>query len=191
MRRPARWLPSLPAVTACLLALVVGCAHRTAVEPVSPLVNADALMREGQFVRARKRYTALRDSLVGTPFGAEAQYGLAYLNVFFRHPVPDWDQALAEFERFVEEYPDHELAGEARTWVRLLAARHALEEENQRMTEQLEAAVGPGQSVRNLATAGGYEILLESVRRCYDEKDSLLSRIRLLEEVIETIEKNP
>ncbi|MBD3243698.1 MAG: hypothetical protein GF331_24115 [Chitinivibrionales bacterium] len=191
MRCPDRKHPSLSAVLTCVLMLAAGCAHRTVLEPVSPLAEPDSLLHEGQFVRARKRYITLRDSLAGTPPGARAQYGLAYLNVFFRHPVPDWDQALAEFERFVEHYPEHELTDEARTWIRLLAARHALEEENHRKTAQLESAVGRSQSVRDLAASGGYDVLLDSVRRCYAEKDSLLSRIKLLEEVIETIENNP
>jgi hypothetical protein len=35
-----------------------------------------------------------------------------------------------------------------------------------------------------------FDLIFDIVRRCYTEKDSLAARIRLLEDVIGTIEKN-
>ena len=175
-------------VVLCLLA--PGCAHRRALQLPPRLTAAARLLNEGQYIEARTLYTAVRDSLPGTPAGAEAQYGLAYLNVFYRHPAPAWERALEEFERFAADYPEHERAGEVSTWIRVLSSIQSLEEQNEANRERLEDIVQSSQSAKS-RQEGSYEVLLESVKDCYRLKDSLNTSIRLLEEVIETIEKAP
>ena len=179
-------------VLIAVLTLPWGCAHRRAVAPPPRLVAAHSLMDEGQFVSARKFYSAVRDSLAGTPAGAEAQYGLAYLNVFYRHPAPDWEKAVAEFERFSDEYPDDERIDEVKAWIRVLTELTTLQHEQADNAARLKELVEKREpSVRAFSRSGGYDVLLESVNHCYEERDSLLSRIKLLEDVIETIESSP
>lgn len=169
------------------LVVVTGCAHHRALQPPPRLIRADALVREGQFIEARKLYQAVHDSVPQTRHGADAAYGLAYLNVFYVHPVPDYSQASAAFRSFVEEYAEDERCDDVRTWIRVLDTIGTLEAQNEENTQRLRTIIEHYADQQEEASHD-YEQLLDSVKGCYSVKDSLNTRIRLLEEVIEEIE---
>ena len=171
---------------ACCLVMMCGCAahtHSRKTAP-SPALVARELMGQGQLDSARAVLRTVRDDRIGTPEGAEAQYLLAYLEVFYNNPSPDWQHAIDEFKRLVADYPGGEREVEANSWIRLLSA-YAY-----RAPARADTTAPGGSGVRQLVGTGADSKLIETVQRCYTEKDSLKNRIRLLEEVIETIEKN-
>jgi len=151
---------------------------------------ADSLLAVRDFEGARRAYARARDSLAGTPAGSRAQYALAYLNVFYRNPSPDWDSAQQEFQRFVDAYPRSDSAEQANSWIRLLAALRAGEELNEQNGERLKEVLQRQTSVRQLVQGSNFDVLLDALRRCLGERDSLGAKVNVLEDVIQKIEKS-
>jgi len=145
-------------------------------------------MCDGELDDARKRARSLVDSLAGTPEAAEAAYRLVYLNVFYDDPVPDGNRALEDFRDFVASYPEHVLACRAHAWIRVLSVADSLIEHGRDRTHELEERLRSNKEEAAEA-AKKREALLDSVRACRTERDSLSTRTQLLEEVIETISK--
>jgi tetratricopeptide (TPR) repeat protein len=185
---------------AALSALTPSCAPRRHLAPALPadvalLKRADSLFALGDYPAARRAYVEARDSLVGTPEGGRAQFRLAYLDVFYRNPSANWDSALTEFQRYAAEYPDNDSVELANTWLRVLAALETREEQAttnaKKMGEVLvEQGQTPSLTVKQLVEGENFDLIFDIVRHCYIEKDSLAARIKLLEDVIATIEKN-
>ncbi len=185
--RASRITTAALASTVVCAVLLCGCAPRTAVEPQRGSRTEILHMQDLQ--QTREDLRKARDSLAGTSEGARAQYALAYLNVFYASETPDYDSALAEFNRFVEEYPEHEGAALARTWMRVLSSLA----ESARYSAVCESVSRERVRLDTLAAGlrDSTELLHKELLRATGERDSLLGRIELLEEVIETIEKNP
>lgn len=181
-------------LTVCALALatslplLAGCAAHSSTRKAAPsaAMAAERMMHNGQLDSARAILTLACDSLAGTPAGADAQYLLAYMEVFYGNASPNWRSATTGFKRFVTENPGHPREAEANSWIRLLSA-YQYRSPTKVQSDTTEA---PSIGVRSLAGTAAEGKLLEAIQRCYTEKDSLKTRIRLLEDVIETIEKN-
>ena len=176
-------------VFAALLLASAGCTPRAVRRDNTLVLQADSLFSAGDFPNAAARFAQARDSLAGTSEGARAQFSLAFLNVFYGNPKVAWNRALREFKVFFDEYTEHPLVDRAKSWIRALVTMDALRQRDRSNTTKLKEIIAKQSSVKRLLESAGYDILLESVQRCYDESDSLGAKVRLLEEVIETIEK--
>jgi hypothetical protein len=171
---------------AAVVLLVAVCTPRDAARAGVSRANSLSALDMRQ---TREELCGVRDSLKGTEQGAQAQYALGYLNVFYAAETPQYDSALVEFRRFVAEYPKHDGVGLARTWVRVLESL-ANGDRERGQCDSLSADIS-WQVKMTKALRDSTEILRRDFQRVTTESDSLRTRIRLLEEVIEAIEKNP
>lgn len=174
---------------AALLALpwCAGCSARRAarIDDDIPTAHAHAL----DVHEARQYLRAVRDSLPGSRQAALAQYALAYTNVFYTRETPEYDSALDAFIRFVNDYPAHEDAQSARAWIRALADLL----DGRRRSVAYDSVSRERDECRGIAVQlqDSTEALREGLLGAAVAHDSLLARIRLLEDVIEAIGKNP
>jgi outer membrane protein assembly factor BamD (BamD/ComL family) len=178
------------------LALLAGCAGEMVTFEQKLLLEADSLFHAGNYEYAKVRYTKLRTEYPNTKSGARAQYDLAYLNIYFDNPYANPEAALKEFKAFATQYPDNELVPEVNSWIRLLVVVQSFRRQYDISSSEVDALEKELKAKRNEAGApqkigARYETLMEAVQRCYVEKDSLASRIRILEDVIDKIGKNP
>jgi TolA-binding protein len=110
-----------------------------AVQPLpSAIDDARRLIRDRQYPDALARLeTALQQG--GNADGAaEARYLIATVHVAADNPQRNYAQAIAEFDAFLDRYPDHARAPEARSW--RLAIKTVLEtrKENERLHRTIE-----------------------------------------------------
>jgi tetratricopeptide (TPR) repeat protein len=172
--------------------VLVSCASQSFTYADKLLMEADSLFQAGNYEYAKIRYTKLRDEYPNTRAGARAQYNLGYLNVYYDNPFASWEGALREFKRFASLHPDHKLIEEVNSWIRLLVVLRSFKRQYEGSTRELkELQTRPFPPKRKKEEDESYDVLLEAVRKCYSEKDTLLNKIRVLEDVISEIEKGP
>ena len=183
---------------AAALVLLAGCAARSIIPSyeVKLLTEADSLFRTGNFEYAKVRYAKLRNEYPHSNEGSRAQYNLGYINVYYDNPFSNWDNALREFKIFAAMYPDHPLIPEVNSWIRMLLVLQSVNRQYDIADAEVaslekELAKAKQDSLKPTRVDSKYDVLMEAVQRCYAEKDSLGSRIRVLEEVIDKIGKNP
>jgi len=182
---------ALCALTGLLFALVFifGCAPQYITYPQVMLREADSLFAAGNYEYAKIKYTKIRDKYEDTPAGRIAQYRLGYVNVYYENAFSNWEAALREFKRFASRYQNHELIGEVNSWIRLLVVLESFKTQYVNKSEQLQDILKQtAENARNERPEGSYEILIKAVNKCYSDRDSLLEQIKLLNEVIESIE---
>jgi hypothetical protein len=181
-------LVALAAVgVAALGVLPLGCAshHGLRGRHATPQELVDTLVAAGRLDSASALLQHLADSLSGTPEGGQAAYQHAYLNVFSGNASPRWMAALAELKRFVEKYPGHPREEEANTWIRMLSAFQYLEARPE--AEVADSLLSMTEALAKMTVMR--DSLATAVGRCTATKDSLAGRVKLLDEVIETIER--
>lgn len=172
-----------------LLCLVYGCAGtQLLVYEQQLLVGADSLFAAGNYEVAKLRYTKIRDNFPATNSAAQAQYQLGYINVFYNNPFASMEAALREFKRFATTYAQHPRIEEVNSWIRLLVALETFQNQYDAKAAQALELQKKEKATRQQQSSGSYDVLLEAVRRCYSEKDSLIHQIQVLHEVIEGIE---
>jgi hypothetical protein len=152
------------------------------------LVDADSLLVSGNYEVAKLRYAKIRDNFPATNAAALAQYKLGYINVFYNNPFASTEAALREFKRFATNYAQHNLIDEVNSWIRLLVALETFQSQYEAKAAQALELQKKEKSTRQQQSSGSYDVLLDAVRRCYSEKDSLIHQIQVLHEVIEGIE---
>lgn len=172
-------------------AILVSCASQSFTHADKLLLEADSLFRAGNYEYAKIRYTKLRDEFPKTRAGTRAQYKLGYLNVYYDNPFASWEGALREFKRFAALHPNHELIEEVNSWIRLLVVLRSFKRQYEGSTRELKELQTRPFKPKRKEKDESYDVLLEAVRKCYTEKDTLLRKIRVLEDVISEIEKTP
>jgi hypothetical protein len=176
------------------LAIWAGCSSQMVTFDAKMLMEADSLYRSGNFEYAKTRYTKVHSEFPTSRSGAQAQYMLGYLNIYYDNPFANWDAALKEFKTFAAQYPDHELIPQVNSWIRLLVVLQSFKRQydiSSAEVTSLGKQLEDKQSNRPQKIEAKYEVLMEAVQRCYTEKDSLTGKIRVLEEVIDKLGKNP
>lgn len=177
------------------LIALAGCATRMVTYEQKLLMEADSLFKMGNYEYAKIRYTKLHTDYPNSIFGAKAQYNLGFINIYYDNPFANWEAALREFKTFAAQYPNHDLIPQVNSWIRLLVVLQSFK----RQYDVSSAEVGSlekelknrQKQPKQEKIEARYEVLMEAVQRCYIDKDSLSSRIRVLEEVIDKIGKNP
>jgi len=150
------------------------------------LNEADSLFEVNNFEYAKRKYLEIRDKndSIASP---RAQFKLGYLNVHYENPFSNLNAALREFKRFTSDYPNHELVEEANTWIRILTLLNSNQKQYKLSEEQLKILNKKLEGTKHeLRRSDSYDVLLEAVRKCYTEKDSLEAHIELLNEVIDS-----
>jgi outer membrane protein assembly factor BamD (BamD/ComL family) len=149
------------------------------------IVQADSLFREAQYEIARMQYTKIRNEFPQTPSGAQAQYNLGYINIFFDNPFADYNAGLREFKRFQTDYPKDKRITVVNNWIRLLTVLKDFDQGYARNEEQLKALKDKQKGLmKNFGT-------LQDVYMRYDVTiDSLKSHIKKLEGIIDYLDSD-
>jgi outer membrane protein assembly factor BamD (BamD/ComL family) len=147
------------------------------------LVQADSLFRDEQYEIAKIQYTKIRDEFPQSPSGAQAQYNLGYINIYYDNPFADFGAALREFKRFQTDYPNDKRIIMVNNWIRLLTVMKDFDDGYNKSTEQLKTYKEKQRSLlKNFET-------LQDVYMRYDGTiDSLKAHIKKLEGVIEYLD---
>lgn len=179
-------------IPVAVLVVNSGCATGHVLTYPEQLLNeADSLFRAGNYEFAKIRYTKIRDNYPGSPAAPRAQYNLGYINVYYKNPFANWDGALREFKRFAAQYGSHELVDNVNSWIRILVVLQSFKQQYDQNNDKIASLLKKEEIVKEQNSGASYEVLLDAVRNCYSEKDTLLKRIQVLNEVIESIEASP
>lgn len=168
--------------------LLFSCAANKAVSNVSydknMMNHADSIFTKGNYEKAKQEYKSITLEGKSKMAKALAQFKLGYLNVYYENPFADYSVALHEFEKFVRIYPSHTKAGEANNYIRILDRMNKVNDVSKK-NKQLVSGLSDKHEdlVNNLI--GMQKAYLKSNRQV----DSLKNRIRVLEAVIEEVDK--
>jgi outer membrane protein assembly factor BamD (BamD/ComL family) len=182
-------------LAALAAAFLAGCSSQMVTFDSKLLIEADSLYRSGNYEYAKTRYAKVRSEFPTSRAGAQAQYMLGYINLYYDNPFASWDAALKEFKTFAAQYPNHELIPQVNSWIRMLVVLQSFKRQYDVSSAEVSSLekelLDKQQSSHPQKIEAKYEVLMEAVQRCYADKDSLASRIRVLEEVIDKLGKNP
>ncbi len=145
-----------------VLFLLVSCSslYKMAGPPGSPgrqapgtLETAHLLFQQGKYSEAASHYKKLVRNK-HQEIAEKAQFQLAYTLAFYRNPKRDYEEALSEFQTFVERFSGSPLKEEASNWIFLIEQYMAKNSENDKLREDIKKLVGmdiePEQKQENL-----------------------------------------
>ena len=105
---------------------------------LSSLNRAQELCEKGDYTGAIKAYRSVVETYPQDSLAAEAQFGLAYILLYFENPKRDYDEALKEFQRFTERYTISPRLREAKNWISFLNQLNDQAVENERLKSDLQ-----------------------------------------------------
>ncbi len=126
-----------------MLAVPAGCVfhpHETPVltGPELEYQNAATLVKEKRYQEALAVYRGISTNSPQSPMASDAFFQTAYLLVLYDNPQKDFNQALSGFDEFLNRYPDHAKAEDARNWRIVLKTILDARKENERLTRKIE-----------------------------------------------------
>lgn len=173
-------------VTASLI--MISCAANTAVSQVSfdmrLMNNADSTFRAGNYEKAKQKYLQVTDKGQSENARALAQFKLGYLNVYYENPFADYNMALKEFRKFVKKYPSHSKCSEANNFIRIIDQLNKVNE----ISKENKSLVS-GLSDKHNDLVNNLLGMQKAYLRSNAQVDSLKKRIKVLEAVIEEVDK--
>lgn len=167
--------------------ILCGCAAQVVTVEQKILHEADSLFNAGNYEYAKVKYAKVRDSKPNSQYSRIAQYQLGYINVYYENPFANWEAALREFKLFTSLYPDDFRIGEVNSWISILIAMRTFKKDYLGTNNQLERLKIKEESRPRLTS--NIETITESLRNCYNEKDSLARKTKELENVILDLER--
>lgn len=183
-------------ISSCLVAstcFLWGCAAKRFSFEQQLLAEADSLFRVGNYEYAKIKYAKIRDSKPESDAGRVAQYYLGYINIYYDNPFANWEAALREFKAYVTLYPNDIRIGEVNSWIRLLVVMQSFKKEYQGTANKLEKLskekVKEPPPPPPPARKFNIETITESLRNCYESRDSLTRKSKELENVILDLER--
>ncbi len=102
-----RGLFSLSLILTALL-IVLGCGEKVSVEEM--FTNANQLQKEGHYEEAIKVYQKLIQEHPKSEYSPKAQFMIGFI---YANELEDMDRAKLAYEKFVEDYPEHEMVSAA------------------------------------------------------------------------------
>ncbi len=170
------------------IVLMLSCAANTAVSQVSfdmRLMNhADSTFTEGNYEKAKQEYSQIIQKGQSEMAKALAQFKLGYLNVYYENPFADYGQALVEFRKFVQSYPNHSKCSEANNYIRIIDRMNEVNE----ISKENKSLVS-GLSDKHEDLVNNLLGMQKAYLRSNSQVDSLKKRIKVLEAVIEEVDK--
>jgi tetratricopeptide (TPR) repeat protein len=136
--------------------------------------EADLLFQSGNYALAKKKYMEIRDNSRQKAVVALAQYKLGYINIYHNNPFADYDEALREFKLFLQKYDNNKLAENAKSWVKIITVLQNTKKSYDNTNEALRK--------KEQKMSNNYFVLEDSLSRYQAIKDSLIKRIRIVEE---------
>jgi outer membrane protein assembly factor BamD (BamD/ComL family) len=148
------------------------------------LLSADSLFELGKYSVAVNQYSQLRDESANLYYKGKAQYKIALSYIYYDNPNASYQKALTEFKLFASLYPNHELVGIVNTWIKILTIFNEFSEQTTDNTSRLKDA-----ELNVKKNSREYTTIQDSYLRCDKDRDSLHNRIKILEGVIEKLDK--
>ncbi|MBN1982414.1 MAG: hypothetical protein JW795_12850 [Chitinivibrionales bacterium] len=189
LRKPK---PTLITITLCCMALFFGlmsvsCVRSTVAmkrvnSPKSTATLADSLFKTGNYEKALSMYTWIRDSSRLVQEKAAAHYNIAYISLYYNNPKLNFDAALAEFNQFQKLYPSHPRIHDANTFIKILTLLKKSQSDLYGHTDKLKKIEDDQKNIASNLTT-----LHNAYSNCDSVKDSLMSRIKVLEKAIEKL----
>jgi len=147
--------------------------------------EADSLFRIGNYEGAKNKYIEIRDKSRNQTAAACAQYSLGFINIYYDNPFANYNTALEEFKLFVKKFPNNQRLDLANNWIRILTIlKNSKKKKVDDNVEKLKEIEMKQEKIIN-----EYETLQESYKNCNILADSLAERIKVLEGVIEALDK--
>ncbi len=148
------------------------------------LAEADSLFRTGNYEYAKLKYAKVRDDYPKSGAGSRAQYSLGYINVYYDNPFADYNAALREFKKFAANYPNDKRLDMVNNWIRILTILQDFGKSYYGSNSQLRDLKNRQSSIFK-----NYSTLQDAYLRCDRMNDSLAQRVRILEGIIDRIDK--
>lgn len=127
------------------LAITAGCATLDARQKPSLSSSGNGQVADAQKLIREKRYPEALASLEktlqeepGPSQAAEAKYLIAMVYVAGDNPRRDYARALTEFDEFLQLYPGHEKAPEAKSWKVAIKTLLDARKENENLNKKIE-----------------------------------------------------
>lgn len=174
------------------IVFLYGCAGKVLTYDQQLLSEADSLFRSGNYEYAKVKYSRIRDAHPETEAAKSAQYFLGYINVYYDNPFANWEAALREFKMFSTLYPQDNRIGEVSSWIRILVVMQSFKKEYQGTSlklEQFKNKETKETDSKNLLRKLNIDVITESLKKCYDDRDSLVKKSKDLENVIIDLER--
>lgn len=148
------------------------------------LIAADSMYRYGNYEIAKMKYTKVRDNCTNPDLAAYAQYRLGYIHIYYDNPFANYEAALREFKRFASMYPKDKKIELVHNWIRMLTALKNFAGDHYRKSENLKKMQMTEKDISK-----NYASLRNAYQGCETVRDSLITRIKILEGVIEELDK--
>ena len=169
--------------------LFFGCAAKVINFEQRMLIDADSLFHAGNYEAAKLKYTKLRDTGPQSEQAKTAQYNLGYINIYYQNPSTNPEAALREFKLFTALYPEDFRIGEVNSWIRLIVLMQSFKKEYQDTMNKIEQQIKDKDQQLNQVRRVNVETVTESLRICYEGRDSLARKVKELENVIVDLER--
>jgi outer membrane protein assembly factor BamD (BamD/ComL family) len=83
-------------------------------------------------------FRTVEQEFPGTEWSGSAAYAIAVTFAMTDNPQQDYGNALMEFDRFIEHYPQHDRLPEARAWRQAIRQLLDTRKENARLNKNIE-----------------------------------------------------
>jgi outer membrane protein assembly factor BamD (BamD/ComL family) len=169
--------------------LLFGCAAKVVNFEQRMLNEADSMFHAGNYENAKLKYTRIRDSGPQSEPARSAQFNLGYINIYYQNPSANPEAALREFKLFAALYPEDFRIGEVNSWIRLIVVMQSFKKGYQDTISKIEQQIKDKDQQLNQARRVNIDIVTESLRTCYEARDSLNRKVNELENVIVDLER--
>lgn len=156
------------------------------------LFRADSLFKVGNYEYAKVNYAKIRDAHPETDVAKTAQFYLGYINVFYDNPFANWEAALREFRMFATLFPQDYRIGEVNSWIRILTVMQSFKKEYQGSITKLDQVKIKDQKETEFKSVEHrikIDSIAETLKKCFDDRDSLVRKTKDLENAILDLEK--
>jgi len=152
------------------------------------LTEADSLFKVGNYEYAKVKFAKIRDSRPESDAARRAQFMLGFINVYYDNPFANWEAALREFKMYATMYPTDVRIDEANSWIRILVVLQSFKKEYTNTNNKLGQLKIRDQENRTIRRVN-IDTITESLRSCYNDRDSLQRKIEDLKNEITEMEK--
>ncbi|MBI3595787.1 MAG: tetratricopeptide repeat protein [Nitrospirae bacterium] len=137
-----RWLRFGRAGFFILLQLLTSCAGLATVEEPTAAAEhfkkANAFFEEGQYAEAIKEYRYVAAQFPNDDLAADAQYQVAYTEIYFKNTGSDYGMAAKDFQKLIQKYPNSPWKNPAQNWLNFLSQLESLKTEKEKLKSDLQ-----------------------------------------------------
>lgn len=106
--------------------------------PAIMSAEANKLMKDHKYPESSTAFQKIIEEYPNSDWAANSIYSIATACVSVENPHKDYTQALIHFEAFLNRYPQHERAADARNWRQAIKVILDAKKENERLLMNIE-----------------------------------------------------